>query len=87
MATNTVNSKVLEILWKPSRHGYMIPIIHFEKVYINGCTIDHVFGQNAKYIVDNKIGPGAIVSVELAGNVIPRISKVIIPAGIPNIQM
>lgn len=44
---------------------------------IDGNYISKVTGFNAKYIVDNNIGPGAIVSVCRRNQVIPLIDKVI----------
>ena len=69
-------TKVVNVEWNTSKHGYLIPTVEIEPVYI-GSTIKHASGFNAKYIVDNKLGPGSIVRVERSGDVIPHISEII----------
>ena len=47
---------------------------------LSGTNVSRVSAFNAKYIVDNKIGPGAIVEVRKRGDIIPYIERVIKPA-------
>jgi DNA ligase (NAD+) len=46
-------------------------------VKLGGVTIKRATGYNAKYIMENGIGPGAIVRLIRSGDVIPKIIKVI----------
>lgn len=74
VATPTVK----EVKWGLSRHGYLTPVVHFTApVQIAGVEVTKATAHNAKMIVDGKIGPGAIVSITRAGEVIPKITGVI----------
>jgi NAD-dependent DNA ligase len=68
---------VVEVEWQPSTYGYIIPTVKLEPTQLNGVTITYTTGFNAKYIVDNEIGPGAIVKLVRSGDVIPYIVAVI----------
>ena len=74
---------VHEVIWTPSEYGYLKPKLLVKPVKIGGATIKYVTANNARYIVDNKIGPGAVVMMERAGDVIPKIAEVVIPAQEP----
>ena len=82
--TPTANVKVIEVLWKPSKDGILVPRIHFEKVRLSQADLEYTTGFNAKFIFDNKIGPGAIITVVRSGDVIPYIMGVIKPAKNPD---
>ena len=68
---------VINVLWKPSKDGYLIPKIKIEPVELLDSTIKYATAFNAKYIVDNNIGPGAKIKVVKSGDIIPYILKVI----------
>ena len=78
--TPTANVKVIEVLWKPSKDGILVPRIHFEKVRLSQADLEYTTGFNAKFIFDNKIGAGAIITVVRSGDVIPYIMGVVKPA-------
>nr|WBF70664.1 hypothetical protein [Megavirus caiporensis] len=78
--TETANVKVIEVIWKPSKDGFIVPRIHFEKVRLSQADLEYTTGFNAKFIVDNKIGPGAIITIIRSGDVIPYIIKIVKPA-------
>ncbi|KAG2424896.1 hypothetical protein HXX76_014054 [Chlamydomonas incerta] len=73
-------STVLGVTWKQSKDRLLKPTIRVEPVNISGVVIKRLTGFNAKYIVDNKIGPGARVQVVRSGLVIPYINAVLAPA-------
>ncbi|XWV24817.1 NAD-dependent DNA ligase [Tupanvirus deep ocean] len=81
--TQTANVKVIEVLWRPSKDGFLVPRIHFEKVRLSQADLEYTTGFNAKFIVDNKIGPGAIITVVRSGDVIPYVMGVVKPAKKP----
>jgi len=83
--TPTGDVKVIEVLWKPSKDGFLVPRIHFEKIRLSQADLEYTTGFNAKFIVDNKIGPGAIIRVVRSGDVIPYITSVIKPAKKPSL--
>jgi NAD-dependent DNA ligase len=72
--------KVVDVLWSPSKDGFLKPRVRIEPVRLGGVTIEYATGYNAKFIEDNHIGIGAIVEIIRSGDVIPKILKVIVPA-------
>lgn len=70
-------SKIVDIHWNPSKFGKLFPQIEIEPVVIAGNTIKFVSGKSGKYIYDNKLGPGAVISVIRTCDVIPDIHEII----------
>jgi NAD-dependent DNA ligase len=54
----------------------------YKPIVIGGDTHQYTSGFNLKYIIDNKLGPGAEIQIIKSGDVIPYIKKVIVPATI-----
>lgn len=72
--------KVLDVLWSPSKDGYLKPRVQVEPVVLGGARIEFATGFNAKFIEDNKIGVGAVIQLVRSGDVIPHILSVVKPA-------
>ena len=70
-------SEVLMVKWKISKCGYLKPVIYIKPITINTILIKKTTGINARYIVNNGIGPGAQVKIIRSGDVIPNIAEVI----------
>ena len=68
---------ITDVEWRLSKDGLIKPRVHLKPTIISGIKIMHVTGHNAKYIVDNGIGKGAIIKLTRAGEVIPYILEVI----------
>ena len=85
LGENIAEVKVLSISWNPSKHGVLVPTVHYEPVVMNGVTMKNATGFNAKYIVDNVIGPGAIIKITRSGDVIPHILETVKPAKEPSL--
>jgi len=68
---------VLEVIWSASMDGYLVPKIRIDPVNLVGTTITYAAAHNAKYIVDNNIGPGAKIKIIRSGDVIPYILDII----------
>ena len=83
LTDQVLEAKVLDVLWAASKDGLLKPRVQFEPVQIGGVTITYATGINARYIVDNNIGLGALVRLTRSGNVIPKITEVIVPAQKP----
>ena len=81
--TETADVKVIDVSWRPSKDGIIVPTVHFEKVRLSQADLVKATGFNAKFIVENKIGPGAIITVVRSGDVIPYIISVTKPAKEP----
>jgi len=69
--------RVLLIEWNISKHNKIIPVIVIEPTLISGVIIEKITGNNAKYIMDNKIGAGSVVEVVRSGEVIPKVMRVV----------
>ena len=72
--------KVLDVLWSPSKDGYLKPRVRIEPIRLGGVTIEYATGFNAKFIEENKIGFGAMIEIVRSGDVIPFIKSTIVPA-------
>lgn len=68
---------IISIEWNISKDGLIKPTILLEPVTIGGVEIKRVTGNNAKFIMDNKLGPGAQIEIIRSGDVIPKVEKVI----------
>ena len=75
--------KVVDIIWTPSKDGYLKPRVQIEPVVLGGAKIEYATGFNAKFIEDNKIGVGSLIQIIRSGDVIPHILNVVVPAEKP----
>lgn len=85
LSDQKAEAKVVDVLWEASKDGLLKPRVRIEPVKIGGVTIQYITGNNAKHIKDNMIGIGAIVELIRSGDVIPKITKVIVPASQPKL--
>jgi NAD-dependent DNA ligase len=76
----SIETKVLSVIWEASRNKLLKPVVIFEPVNLDGVTIKQATGYNARYIIDNNIGPDAIISIVRSGGVIPKITSIITPS-------
>ena len=74
---------VRQVIWTPSEYGYLKPKLEVNPVTIGGSTIKYVTANNAKFVVDKKIGVGTVIMLERAGDVIPKVAKVLQPSQEP----
>lgn len=72
-----IETKVLSVEWNISKTGQIKPVVIVKPVNTMGITIRRATGHNAKYIVENGIGKGAIVRITRSKDVIPYILQVI----------
>ncbi len=79
-ASNLADTEVLQVEWNISKDGYYKPRVQFKAIDLVGVTITNATGFNAKYILDNGIGPGAIIKITRSGDVIPFILEVVQPS-------
>ncbi len=74
---NSAEVVVLDVEWNISKDGFFKPVVLFDGVHIGGVTVKRATGNNARFIVDNGIGPGARIVVTRSGDVIPAITSVL----------
>ena len=82
--SETADVKVLEIPWKPQKDGHIIPRVRYTPVKLSNGVLRYSAGFNARFIVDNKLGPGAIIKVVRSGETIPHILHIVKPAKEPS---
>lgn len=74
----SADAKVLAVVeyvqWNVSKHRYFKPRIVIAPVEIGGVTVRACSGYNAKFIMDNGIGPGTELYISRNGDVIPNVA-------------
>lgn len=71
---------VTNVVWSVSKDGYLKPTIMYTPTVLGGAECTNVTGINGRFIVDNRLGVGAIITVIRSGDVIP---KVLLPVVAP----
>ena len=72
-----VQTTVVDVEWEASKDSKLIPRVRYQPVTIDGTVLHWATGFNARFISDNMIGPGSAICVMRAGQVIPKIVKVV----------
>jgi NAD-dependent DNA ligase len=80
MTGQMAEAHVSNVIWTPSKDGYLKPRVQFKPIKLGGVVIEYATGFNAKFIEENKIGVGALIRLVRSGDVIPHIVAVIQPA-------
>lgn len=76
-ALESAQVQVIKIEWNGSKDAYLVPTVIVEPIELEGVLITRATGHNAKFIKDNKLGPGAIINIIRSGSVIPHITDTI----------
>ena len=87
LSEQMAEAKVVDVIWSPSKNGYLKPRVRIEPVNLSGVNIEYATGFNGKFIEDNKIGIGAIIQIIRSGDVIPHIKSVTTPAEQPKMPL
>jgi DNA ligase (NAD+) len=85
LSDQVAEAKVVDIIWSPSKDGYLKPKIRIEPIHLGGVKIEYATAFNASFVETNKLGIGALVQLVRSGDVIPYIMKVSMPA--ENVKM
>jgi DNA ligase (NAD+) len=80
LSDQVAEAKVIDVIWNPSKDGYLKPRVRIEPVELDGVVINFATGKNARFIKNSGIGLGAVISIIRSGDVIPEIKSVISPA-------
>lgn len=80
LSDQIAEAHVVDVLWSPSKDGYLKPRVQIVPVRLGGVTITYVTGFNGAFIETNKIGVGAIIMLVRSGDVIPYIKSITVPA-------
>jgi DNA ligase (NAD+) len=68
---------IKDIEWNISKHGLIIPRIHFEKIKLSGSNVEYCSGKTAKYVFNNCLNKGSKIRVILSGEIIPKLEEII----------
>lgn len=77
LSDQQAEATVLDVIYTPSKDGYLKPRVRTTPVNIGGTRIEYCTAHNAGFIRDNKIGIGSVVLMIRSGDVIPKIQSVI----------
>jgi NAD-dependent DNA ligase len=80
LSDQIAEAKVVDVLWTPSKDGYLKPRVQIEPIQLGGVKIEYATGFNGSFIEQNKIGVGALIQIIRSGDVIPHIRSVTTPA-------
>jgi NAD-dependent DNA ligase len=80
LSDQIAEAKVVDVIWTPSKDGYLKPRVQIEPINLGGVRIEYATGFNGAFINDNKVGIGAVIELIRSGDVIPHIRKVTTPA-------
>ena len=80
IGTETAITTVTKVVWRASKDSLLKPVVYYEKTNLSGADLIKASGYNARFIVNNSIGPGAKILLTRSGDVIPKIISVISPA-------
>jgi NAD-dependent DNA ligase len=83
LSDQIAEAKVVNVIWTPSKDGYLKPRVQIQPINLGGVTIEYATGFNAAFIIENVIGIGALIQIIRSGDVIPHIKSVTIPASEP----
>lgn len=72
--------EVIEVEWNVGQWNTLDPKIVYKETMIGGFKNTHANAHNARKIVDDKIGPGAIVHIIRSGDLIPHLWETVKPA-------
>lgn len=64
---------VTGVVWSVSKDGYLKPTVMYTPTVLGGAECTNVTGIHGRFIMDNRIGVGAIITVIRSGDVIPKI--------------
>jgi DNA ligase (NAD+) len=80
LTDQVAETTVIDVIWEISKDMYIKPKIKLDTVEISGVEINYATANNAKFIVDNKIGPGSKIKIIRSGDVIPKIEEILSPS-------
>jgi len=68
---------VIKVVWRASKGKLLKPTVYFEMINLSGADLQKASGYNARFIINNNIGPNSKIVITRSGDVIPKIIKVV----------
>jgi len=83
IADQCAETTIVEVEWNASAQGYLIPRLQIQPVVVGSARIEFVTAHNAKFVVENKLAPGARIIIRRSGDVIPAVDHVVTGGAAP----
>jgi len=79
LSTDAIHeTTVLSVEWNVSKWGQIKPVVIVKPVKLEeGVTMSRATAHNAKYVVENNLGPGSVIRITRSKDVIPYIVEVV----------
>lgn len=72
----TAQTTVDKLVWTTARTGRVVPTAHFSPVQLCGTQNAKAIAHHAQYVKSSNLGPGSLVTIGKAGEIIPQIVSV-----------
>ena len=80
-------TKILRISWQYGKTGAVTPVAVMEPVDLDGSTVSRAALFNYGYLKEKGAFPGATVAIAKSGDIIPQITRVVVPGSIENLEV
>ena len=80
MSDQCAEAIVVDVLWEASMNSYLKPTVQIKPINLVGVTITYATAFHAKFVEENKLGPGSVIKIVRSGDVIPDIQEVLKPS-------
>lgn len=77
----TKETEVIGVEWTLQRSGKLIPVVIMSPVELSGAIVRRATANNARNVLDSKIGIGSKILVKRSNEVIPYVEAVVSPTG------
>ena len=80
-------TKIKSISWQFGKTGQVTPVAVMEPVDLDGSTVSRAALFNYGYLKEKGAFPGATVAIAKSGDIIPQITRVVVPGSIDNLEV
>ncbi|WP_232784140.1 DNA ligase [Moritella sp. Urea-trap-13] len=70
-------SNVIDITYQVGKSGRITPVVHVQPLALSGHQVTRVSGRSQPWLLQSKIEVGSQVEIELVGNAIPQLTRVV----------
>ena len=79
-------TKIKSISWQYGKTGEVTPVAVMDPINLDGSTVSRAALFNLGYLKEKGAAPGATVAIAKSGDIIPQITRVVIPGDTANFQ-
>jgi DNA ligase (NAD+) len=80
-------TKIKSISWQFGKTGQVTPVAVMEPVDLDGSTVSRAALFNYGYLKEKGAFPGATVAIAKSGDIIPQITRVVVPGSLENLDV